>query len=48
MYLHLDMALLVGGPRQAHSWGGGGGGVIKGVLWNITFCESTLNMRTCL
>ena len=26
MYLHLDMALLVGGPRQAHSWGDGGGG----------------------
>ena len=25
MYLHLDMALLVGGPRQAHSWGGGEG-----------------------
>ena len=25
MYLHLDMALLVGGPRQAHTWGGGGG-----------------------
>ena len=24
MYLHLDMALLVGGPRQAHTWKGGG------------------------
>ena len=40
MYLHLDMALLVGGPRQAHPWGGrgaGGGGGAFGGAYNRDF-----------
>ena len=37
MYLHLDMALLVGGPRQAHTWGGRGAGGALGGAYNRDF-----------